>query len=315
MSAIRWSLLWSRATAIALPIYFVAHSSAMLGVFLVEGLIGIDARIYSAAATSWLQGGDPWAIAVDGFYFAAPPPTLLAFAPSVMLGETLSAVLWIAGGAAAAVIAVRALKLEWWWVFFPPVTNGVLAGNPDPVILALLLTRRDVLGAAASVLKVYAVVPIIGERRWRTLIACGIVLAVTIPLLPWGLYLNKLDEIITLLAEQSKGISAYGTLWVMLLAGVALVALGARLAGWLAVPAMWPSTQLHYSVLALPALAALRQHQIAVLVAAMLLSVDAVWLPPVAVGVLAIAVMWKRFRQASGDHRTAMTTRSTPHGH
>lgn len=299
MNAIQWPRLWARVTHVALPIYFIAHSAAMLGVFLVEGLVGIDARIYTVAASAWLQGADPWATAVDGFYFAAPPPTLLAFAPAPFLGEGFAAALWVLLGAIAAVYVIRRLELAWWWVFFPPVTNGVLAGNPDPVILGLLLTRREVYAGFATLLKVYALVPILGERRWRGVAAAAIALLVTVPVLPWDRYIGRFGEITAVLDRQSNGISAYGVIWLMVLAAVALVLVGLRWAGWLAVPALWPSTQLHYSVLALPALAGLRHHQVAVLVAAMLLSVEVVWLPPVAVGVLAAAVTLRRMQAPS----------------
>src|SRR4051812_29818203 len=40
-----------------------------------------DARLYLDATRAWLAGGDPWAVQLAGNYFAAPPPTLLAFAP------------------------------------------------------------------------------------------------------------------------------------------------------------------------------------------------------------------------------------------
>jgi len=40
----------------------------------------------------------------------------------------------------------------------------------------------------------------------------------------------------------------------MAIAVVALLALGLRRAGWLAVPLLWPSTQIHYMALAMPGL-------------------------------------------------------------
>jgi catechol 2,3-dioxygenase-like lactoylglutathione lyase family enzyme len=40
----------------------------------------------------------------------------------------------------------------------------------------------------------------------------------------------------------------------LIAAGIALVLLGRERAAWLAVPVLWPATQLHYTVIALPAL-------------------------------------------------------------
>ena len=309
VSSVDWSWISSRLTRVVLPAYFFAHSTALVAIFLVEGLVGIDARIYSAAVRVWMEGGDPWATAVDGFYFAAPPPTLLPFVPFAVLGESLSAAIWVGGSAAAAVFIVRSLGLTWWWILFPPITNGVLAGNADVLVVALVLARSDVLGTIASFLKIYALLPILGDRRWRTLAMAGVALLITAPVLPWGTYVGQFSEIAAILDAQALGISAFGTLWLIVLVVIALAALGQRLAGWLAVPALWPSAQLHYSVLALPALASLRHHPLAVLVAAIMLSPEVVWLPPLAVVVLALAITWSRIqrrRRVGLDERIAI---------
>jgi hypothetical protein len=81
----------------------------------------------------------------------------------------------------------------------------------------------------------------------------------------------------------------------MALVVLGLVVLGPQLAGWLAVPALWPSTQLHYSALALPALSRVK-HPLTLLIASLLLSSEIVWGPPAAVLVLATAAVVGRVR-------------------
>ena len=295
MPIVDWSRIVSQLIRITLPAYFLVHSAALATLFVVRGVVGIDARIYSAAARAWLDGGDPWATAVGGYYFAAPPPTLLPFVPFALLGQTLSAAIWVIGSAAVALLIVRRLGLSWWWAFFPPITNGVLAGNPDVLIVALVIARNEVLGTLATFFKIYAFVPILGERQWRTAVAATAALLVTVPLLPWNYYVPRIWEIAATLDRQSIGISAFGTPWLMAGVGLALVILGPRFAGWLAVPTLWPSVQLHYSALALPALALVRSPG-ALLVAAVLLSHERLGFPPLAVLVLALSAVWTRMR-------------------
>jgi hypothetical protein len=303
-TGVDWSRVLSRVVRISLPAFFLLHSSTMALYFVVRGLVGVDARIYSAAARTWLAGGNPWTTAVDGYYFAAPPPTLVPFIPFAFLGEWLSSVIWVVGSAVVALAIVRRPGLAWWWVLFPPVVNGVLAGNPDILIVGLILTGSTSLGTAATFMKFYAIAPLLGEGRWRAAIVAVGGLVITLPLLPWGLYLAQITAVMRTLDEQAIGISAYGTPWLMAGTGMALVALGPRLAGWLAVPAIWPSTQLHYSALALPALAQMRNHPLALLAATVLLSSEIVWFPAIAVVILATSVTWSRIaskRHGTGD--------------
>jgi hypothetical protein len=290
-----WSHAIARVSGVALPVFFLSYSAGLTAVFVARGYVGIDARIYAEAARAWISGADPWAASVDGFFFAAPPPTLLAFAPFAILGPSLCAAIWVGGSAAAAVLVIRRLGLSWWWVFFPPITNGVLAGNPDVIIVAFVLTRSGLFGAAATMLKIYALVPIVGERQWRAAAVSVIALIATVPLLPWGEYLSRAGAIAAMLDAQAAGMSAFGTPWLMALVVLGLVVLGPQLAGWLAVPALWPSTQLHYSALALPALSRVK-HPLTLLIASLLLSSEIVWGPPAAVLVLATAAVVGRVR-------------------
>jgi hypothetical protein len=78
----------------------------------------------------------------------------------------------------------------------------------------------------------------------------------------------------------------------------ALALLRSRDAAWLAVPALWPFTQLHYSVLALPVAARSP-------LTAFLLCFAVLYLPPIAVIILAIDVVARR---AAAPYRSVATT-------
>ena len=144
---------------------------------------------------------------------------------------------------------MRALRLPLWWVFFPPLFESVLDLNADVLILALLL-GGPVMGGAAVICKIYAVVPLLLQRRW-TALAWAIPFAL-LSLPWWPMYIEQRQEIMANLAQQAGSLSAWGT-WLMIPTAIALVMLRGRGASWLAVPTLWPSTQLHYSTVALPA--------------------------------------------------------------
>ena len=59
------------------------------------------------------------------------------------------------------------------------------------------------------------------------------------------------------LARTAEGTSVFGNIPLMIVASVALLSLGVRRAGWLGVPVLWPWTQIHYMVIAIPAMSPL----------------------------------------------------------
>jgi hypothetical protein len=209
-----------------------------------------DCRLYVDAARTWTEGGDPWAVTYQDVYFAAPPPTLLLLAPFTLLPDPLA---WQALGAACvggAVLSVRMSGLPLWWLLFPPVVQGVMSGNVQMLLIPLLLAGA---GPLAALLKIYAAVPLVFLRRWRQLVVFGIVLVLTIPILPWGMYLRDLGGINANLAGQTPyGFSAVGSLLLLGPALLAFAVLGASRSAWLAVPALWPSQQWYYASLVLP---------------------------------------------------------------
>lgn len=235
------------AGSMALPVWFLVSAVLTTAVYVRDDLIGIDTIVYREAAVAALSGNDPWAVTVSGYAFAGPPPTLLLYLPFALLPIAVSHVLATLIGVGATVFAVRRLRLPLWWVIFPPLFEGVLVGNPDPWVLALLLLRGPAAGLAV-VGKVYAMIPLLLQRRSK-----AVLLAVAVCLLSapwWGYFLSSAGSIEATLDDQSLGVSAFGTI-VMVPTIAALWILRRDGAEWLIVPALWPHTQLHYAAMSL----------------------------------------------------------------
>ena len=213
------------------------------------GTIALDLRIYRAAADAAIHGGDPWRAGVEGLTFAAPPPALIPYIPAALLPESVAIVLYAGLSIVAGVFVLRALGLPLWWLLFPPLAECFVVLNADVFVIALLVAGRR-WAFAAIVFKVYAAVPLILQRRWVAVAIGGLVCALSLPLL--ATFIADRDLITAALDLQSSGgLSAWGS-WLMVPTIIALVVLGRRGADWLSVPALWPYTQLHYNVLALP---------------------------------------------------------------
>ena len=147
-----------------LAVWFGVISAMRLQV-LITGRPGFDAELYLAATRAWLAGADPW-ITIESQRFAAPPPTLIPLAPIAILPETVGIALLIALSIAGAVATVRLLRLPWWWILFPPFLDAAWNGNPQNLLVPLILVGA---GPIAAFLKIYAVVPIALTLRWRAL--------------------------------------------------------------------------------------------------------------------------------------------------
>ena len=233
-----------------LAVWFAVISAMRLSV-LVTGRAGFDAELYLAATRAWLAGNDPW-ISIDAQRFAAPPPTLIPLAPFAILPETIGIALLIGLAIAGAVATVRLLHLPWWWLLFPPFLDAAWNGNPQNLLVPLILIGA---GPIAVLLKVYAIVPLALTLRWRALLLTAVALVVTAPFLPWSSYIAQFGDLSAALAAQSDGgLSATALPWLIPIAVVARLFAGRERAAWLAVPAVWPATQWYYSTLAGPAL-------------------------------------------------------------
>ena len=147
-----------------LAVWFGVISAMRLQV-LITGRPGFDAELYLAATRAWLAGADPW-ITIESQRFAAPPPTLIPLAPIAILPETVGIALLIVLAVAGAVATIRLLRLPWWWILFPPFLDAAWNGNPQNLLVPLILVGA---GPIAAFLKIYALVPIALTLRWRAL--------------------------------------------------------------------------------------------------------------------------------------------------
>ncbi|HXG40102.1 MAG TPA: glycosyltransferase 87 family protein [Candidatus Limnocylindrales bacterium] len=280
-----WFLAWSAVRLYQLGVGPAGWETAWFG---------SDFRIYRNAALALLGGGDPWSAsspwAGREWHFAAPPIAAQAFVPFALLPELPALALYTLGSLVLALAALRALRLPPWWLLFPPLVEGLAAGNPQIPVFGLLVAgaRSGSAGrlpipvaagrAIAVGLKVYAAIPILARREWRAAGAAGAVLAGSVAAAPglWLEYAARFGEIGARLARESVGgVSAallldpavFGPLLpdpgLALAAGLALYGLIAGLvvlvavrdvpsAGWLAVPLLWPAAEYHYATFALP---------------------------------------------------------------
>jgi hypothetical protein len=228
--------------------------------------LGLDIQIYYRGVQNWLNGGDPWAASVlvnhQPFSYAGPPATIFLLAPSALLSESQFTVLWLGLTALSAVAIVRQLRLPLWWLLFPPTAEALYSGNPQIVVLMLLLAgaghMRAFSDSIAVVLKVYAVIPLLGQRQLRRVaLSLGLTIA-TFLIAPslWISYAEQFGAISARLAQESSyGYSAFYYPALLVPAVIAILLLWRRdpkAAAWLAVPALWPSSEFHYATFAQP---------------------------------------------------------------
>ena len=244
----------SRPWNLLLPIVFAIGSADFaLAAILDPRSVGSHALIYTDAARAWLTGGDPWTVGPPSAVFAGPPTMLLPFVPFIPLPGDLTRLIWVGGSALLAVLAIRRLGLPGWWLGFPPIFHAVLLGHPEILVLWLLLLGGLPSGLA-PVIKPYAGLALLAERRW-TAIAVGLgVVVVTAPFLPWAQFISDLPAISEAFRNYSNGDSTFGLPILMAVAVVALARLGIRRALWLATPLLWPGAQPIYKVISVPAL-------------------------------------------------------------
>jgi len=233
---------------VGLPTWFVVIDLLWIAK---PNLIGVDAHHYQRAAAAWLAGGDPWSVTEGGVPFAAGPHTLLFYAPTSVLPLDIAVLVWMTLGIVASAWLVRRLGLPLWWLLFPPLLHAMWNGNPQNIALALLVAGGPIAAALATGLKLYAGLPLIG--RWRDLVVAGLFLLVTLPLLPWQLYLQEGLGVGTHLATAWNG-SAWRLPLLIPPTLLALWILRRRGAEWFLVPAVFPATQFYYVAMALPAM-------------------------------------------------------------
>jgi len=234
---------------VGLPAWFVAIDLLWIAKL---DVLAIDARHYQRAATEWLAGGNPWTVFEGQVPYLSGPHTLLFYAPTSLLPLPLSTALWMLLGVGAAVWTVRRLDLPLWWIAFPPLAHAIWNGNPQTLLVALLLLNTPVGSVLAAGVKLYALLPLL--FRPKHLIAAGIALAITLPLFPWQLYLDQAGTINSHLATSWNG-SAWRFPILIPPTLVALWILRRQGAEWFVVPAVFPLTQFYYVSLVIPAVA------------------------------------------------------------
>jgi hypothetical protein len=178
--------------------------------------------------------------------------------------------------AAAAVWAIRHLGLPLWWLLFPPLFDALIGGNPDALVLPLLLVGGPLAGLAA-VLKVYALVPLILQRRWGAIAIAAAMSILSVTQLPN--FIASATTVGSVLGTSAR-LSAWGT-WLAIPVIAALWLLRRRGAEWLIVPALWPNTQGHYAAMSLPVV---RHYPLA----AAMIGLNIPLAPPLAVIVVAV---------------------------
>ena len=283
---VNWRFVRSTIVPLLLPIWFVIYAIQTFVHFSAHDAIGVDLAIYRHAAEVALGGGNPWIPDPGWVSFAAPPPTLLLYVPVTLMPLPLATVVMMSAGVLAAAWAIRRLRLPLWWLLFPPLFDALIVGNPDALVLALLLVRGPLAGLAA-VLKVYALLPLLLQRRWVALVLAGAVGALSLPQLPN--FLAAIDIVRSTLDTTAK-LSAWGTVFIIPVI-VALWFLRRRGAEYLVVPTLWPNTQSHYGTMALPAI-----HPYPV--AAALIGLNTPLVPPLAVIVMAVEDWFRNRQQA-----------------
>ena len=270
-----------------LPFWFLAWSAWRIYQLSWDGYVwqtqflGRDFSIYRNAAVALLNGTNPWAALSrwngTDWHFAALPTAAQLFIPFALLPEGLGLVIFFGLCILASVVAFRKLGLPYWWLLFPPLMEGLVAANPQVLLLGLLLAGGPVARAIATGLKVYAIVPVIARREWRGLAAIGALFLLSFAAAPelWSSYLGQFGTITSRVALESQGgvsaaqlldpkvfgLAAEGFIryvpGLLLFGLVCLILLVVAIrdvpsAGWLAVPLLWPASEYHYATFAIP---------------------------------------------------------------
>jgi hypothetical protein len=286
---------------VLVPAWFVIISVMRLSALARFGEPGYDGMLYRAATIRWLEGGDPWLIPESGAIYAAPPPTLLAMLPFAIVPEAIARPVLLALGVAATVWMIRRLRLPLWWLAFPPLVDVLWNANPHVFVAPLLVAG---LAPLAAMVKLYAgAVPAI-RLDWKALAATAAVMLVTLPFLPWGLFIERWPDVSRALEDQSAGggLSVWVTPLLLPVAAVAAVLIGRERFAWWSIPVFWPFTQWYYSSIALPVLTPL---------AAVALSIPVPGATTVAL-VIAVAEAYWTHRQKRGADQLQEQPHSDP---
>lgn len=242
---------------------------------------GRDFRIYRDAALALLSGSDPYA-AFDrwngtDWHYAAPPSAAQLFVPFALVPEPVGFAVFTLAGVVLTLATLRRLGLPVWWLLFPPLMEGLGAGNPHLLVLPLLVLGAGPARAVAVALKTYALAPVLGGREWRALGAVVALTVASVAVSPaqWASYAGRFGEISGRLTREAAGgvsatlvldpsvfgsavtppvATALGVVIFLCVLGVIVLAAArdVRAAAWVAVPLAWPAAQYPYASFAIP---------------------------------------------------------------
>jgi hypothetical protein len=212
----------------------------------------IDARHYQRSASAWLTGSDPWQVREHDVLYASGPHTLLPYVPTHLVPLSAATAIWMLVGVLAAIWVVRRLQLPIWWLAFPPLFHSIWNGNPQTLMLALLVMDRPLASALAASVKLYALVQLV--FRPRQLLVALAFLAITALIVPWRLYLDAGGGAAEHLAGAWNG-SAWRIPVLVIPTIAGLWVLRRQGAEWWSIPAVWPATQFYYVSTVMPVVA------------------------------------------------------------
>ena len=170
----------------------------------------------------------------------------------------------------------------------------MIVANPHVWLTALLLTGRPAAEALASLLKIYAIVPVGGRWHWRGVAYTVAGLAASVVVSPhlWLGYIAEFGPTTARLAQEAAGgfSAAIVPVLVVPMAFIilALAVVDRTAASWLAVPALWPSSQLFTQTFAMPLFVAGRAP-----VLAALLAIPSRGVAPVAIVAYVLVRLWQ----------------------
>jgi hypothetical protein len=221
---------------------------------------GGDGQLYIAAASRWLAGGDPWKLCgpAGRFCFVGLPPTVALAVPFALLPGWLATPLLLTACAVASVYVVRRLRLPIWVLLSPPIMIGAGIANPHILVFAALISGRPLLAAIGAAEKIYTVPAMLAEQNWRAISLTAVVFVGSVVILwpLWATYLPEAGQVSANLVRDTNGggFSAYArpSFLPTLAALLVLAAFDWRAAGWIAVPALFPGTQIYVATFLLP---------------------------------------------------------------
>ena len=149
----------------------------------------------------------------DGIAFGAPPPALLLNLPLLPLGVENARYVWIVAGALAWLFVMRRLDCA---VVAPvhSLPRGLPRGDRRRGPRSRPARGQRTRGDHQAVQRAGAP----GGRVYRGILAGAGLFVVTLPLLPWGMFLADLGSIRAVLESQAAHVSAWGDPLLMLAA-------------------------------------------------------------------------------------------------